>query len=456
VLSSIRLFVADPVGAISFARVLPRLLDSQHWSRETTAAYQIKRLSQLLRFAGARAPAYMELASGLELPHPTNEPAALLQRLPIMTKSFVRQSGDRIYCGGTSTLFAANASTGGSTGEPLQVKKGPRTVLHSAALLLRAQTWAGLEPGAPFVSVKGMGSVSLKGRLRQRLGRFRSLAVFPVESTTPASVAEAVQTVRAEYLSGYPSILQLIGEQMTAGDVCVPIVFTTGEMLLPSQRAKIESWFAARVFDYYGSNEVSAIAFECEQGTKHISDEHVIVETVDEDGLPVRNRPGRILVTDLDNYAMPFIRYEIGDIGVISNERCPCGRSLSVLHRLEGRSQDRLRNPAGDELPSIFFAGMFRNLTQIRAYQLVQHQDDQVELRYVSSSPGAAAQELNAVAATIRERLNIGVRLHRVQMDQLEVTARGKVRLIVRPNESGLRPGSIQPRMPRATGDRPV
>lgn len=418
----------EGLPAIGLYRELVR---SQYWTREEILAHQAEKLSRLLQYVRARSKAYSRLLEGRDLPMGNaSEPRAILERLPIMTKEFVRSTGRELLCRGGAHVLAKQASTGGSTGEPLRVEKSFSSMIYSTALLLRGKYWAGVEPGAPFVNVKGMGSISLRGRMRQWLGGFRSVSAFPAEERNAVELATAVKSVGAAYISGYPSILMTISEYARETGITVPVVFTTGEVLSSGQRVALSSQFGCRVFDYYGSNEVSGIAFECEKGTKHVSDEHVILETVDESGTPVRGTPGRILVTDLDNYAMPFIRYEIGDLGVISDERCSCGRLLTVLRSIEGRTQDKLRNADGKELPVVFFAARFRDLARIRAYQIVQSGEGDIELRYVSLGPGAKA-EAQSVGDEIRQRLGLEVLVRQVGIEELETTARGKVRLII-------------------------
>ena len=165
---------------------------------------------------------------------------------------------------------------------------------------------------------------------------------------------ELIRKFAPRCLAGYPTALLKLAEMAEGRQVRVPVVFSTGEMLYPAQRRRLKDVFQAQVAEYYGSNEAGCIAFECEHGNKHISEEHIWLETVDEAGQPIWDEPGRIVITDLDNLIMPLIRYELGDQGVLTREPCACGRSLLVLRELQGRRQDVLRNRRGDILPPCF------------------------------------------------------------------------------------------------------
>ena len=141
------------------------------------------------------------------------------------------------------------------------------------------------------------------------------------------------------------------------------------------------------------------------------------------------HEPGRLLVTDLDNFAMPLIRYELGDIGALTRQPCACGRSSRVLKELLGRRQDALRNEAGDRLSATFFAGRFRELRHVGQVQLVQTDARSVEILYEGEGASAAA-EAQAMADEIRARLGAQMRVRTTGVRQIPLTARGKRPLI--------------------------
>jgi phenylacetate-CoA ligase len=115
-------------------------------------------------------------------------------------------------------------------------------------------------------------------------------------------------------------------------------VFTSAETLFPFQRKTIEETFGCPVFDYYGSREIGAIAAECEQHSGyHVSAENVAVECIKDSEQVEEGERGVMLITNLRNFGMPFIRYAIGDVGKPSNEVCNCGRGLPLLESIEGR-----------------------------------------------------------------------------------------------------------------------
>jgi phenylacetate-CoA ligase len=157
----------------------------------------------------------------------------------------------------------------------------------------------------------------------------------------------------------------------------------------------VKKKFNVDLFETYGSVEFGDIAFECpEHFALHILTDNVYIELLDEDGEPVSpGERGEIVVTGLHNYAMPLIRYKIGDLGVLTGEKCPCGRSWPLLKSIEGRSNDLVVLPSGRKISwlylqrYIFYDPEFqKNLFCISQYQLVQERPDQIIFKFVKGS----------------------------------------------------------------------
>jgi len=143
--------------------------------------------------------------------------------------------------------------------------------------------------------------------------------------------------------------------------------------------------FGCETYDFYGSQEQHSIGFECRQRSGyHVVAENVVVEIVDNEGKIVQaGEEGRILITNLNNYAMPFVRYDIGDVGAGSERTCPCGRGLPLLSGLKGRTTDTIFTRSRGTIPSIslpwsFFAGW-----GVEQFQIVQDAYDKVVVKLV-------------------------------------------------------------------------
>ena len=130
---------------------------------------------------------------------------------------------------------------------------------------------------------------------------------------------------------------------MQLRNIGLKAIFCTGEVLYDHQRELISETFGVPVANGYGARDAGFIAHECPAGKMHIAAEHVIVEILDESGQSVpKGEVGEIVITNLDGYAMPFIRYKTGDLGALADEQCPCGRGLPLMKEI-GRASCRER-----------------------------------------------------------------------------------------------------------------
>ncbi len=413
--------------------IFSELMESQWFSRQSLDEVQALKLSMLLKTAFDQIPYYRKYGSCMQAEFKLAQ--SRLAQLPILTKDEVRQAGKNLRCSAGMQRRVVRATTGGTTGEPIEVWKSVASVSMSEAAVWRGKAWAGIGPWSKAVVVHGFGGGSWYGRLRMRLLRRWPVEAFRTKSADRQKTREIISRVRPVVLEGFVSDLLGIAEEQYLEHCGVKVVLTTGEMLYDFQRTVLENAFKARVSEYYGSNEVNSIAFECELGAKHVTDEHVIIETVDDKGHPVWDEPGRILVTELDNMFMPLIRYELGDIGVLSTEPCQCGRKLLVLKSLSGRQQDVLQNAEGDRLSATFFAGRFKELRAIRRLQLVQYGLNNIEIRY-EGDVNRATEEIEAIKREIHGRLGLKMSICSSHVTEIERTPAGKRLLVV-----GLRQG---------------
>jgi len=404
-----------------------RLLRSQWWSRDEIEKYQGEKLEHLVDQAVATVPHY----SGLGLQKkPTGLGAReFLTSWPILTKEDIRACPERTHSNSASRGLIFKATTGGTTGDPIEVWKNQGALAVCEAALWRGKAWLEIKPWDRGIHAYGFGGGSWYGKLRVRMTRKWGVEAFNTSEETRKAFIDLLRRTRPVYIEGFITDLLRLGEVQECSRYGIRQVITTAEMLYEGQRERLEKYYGARVSDYYGSNEVNSIAFECEEGTKHVTDEHVILETVDDAGRPVWDAPGRILVTDLDNHAMPLIRYALGDTGVLTSKPCACGRKLAVLKTLLGRTQDALRNESGEKLSAVFFAGKFKEIKKIRRFQLIQKSLREVELAYEMAEPGVEP-ELAAIVSEIKNRLGPQMAVRVQQVENLPRTEVGKCRLV--------------------------
>ena len=413
-------------------KTLRQITKYQWVSRDELLAFQTKKLKRLIQHAYDNVTYYREVMEKLDLKPEDIKSVEDIKYLPLLTKEEIRKNQEKFVSKDIRNRNTIPGSTGGSTGEPLKFVRDWNTHIWTEAALLRGMSWAQFRIGDTFIDFMSPGWPSILGKIRTRMiGRycFPALAKYDVL----ASYMKKIKGYRPFCLAGYTSNLYRIAKtchKRGINDIEIPVIFTTAEMLYDFQRDFLEKQFNSSVFDYYGCNELGSIAFECEYKNKHISNEHVIVETTNSKGDPVINSLGEITVTDLDNYAMPFIRYKIGDTGIIPNDVCACGRSLKIIKSIDGRTQEFLRTLDGNYVPAVFFPARFRNLVGIDQYQIVQTDIHVIVLKIVKNRC-FSARELEGMMQIIREMIGNDITITVEEHRSIPLTRRGKVRLVM-------------------------
>lgn len=181
--------------------------------------------------------------------------------------------------------------------------------------------------------------------------------------------------------------------QQNIDDIRFNSIITTAEMLLPGQREFLEETFGGKVFNRYGCREVSVIASECEYHRgMHVNAEALLVEIVPDAARP--GRGGRVVVTDLLNYSMPLIRYEIGDVAEWAEDQdCPCGRHLPLLADVQGRTTDFLVLSDGRQISGPALTLVVADMHDVRQVQFEQRTPELIILRVVPGQEFGAATE---------------------------------------------------------------
>jgi len=384
---------------ISGRCILPKLAQlerSQWWPSTQLADWQQARLAELLCHAYDTVPYYHRVfdAAGIT---PANIRAVddLLQ-LPLLTKSVIQEHQAELISTEYSPAQRIANYTGGSTGIPMHFYQDRRQRDWGSANKLRCNLWAGWDFGKYTLRLWGhphdlKATQTAKGKLRSFLLREYTFDAFGFSADDMADLVAYIRRKRPDTIVAYASVLSHFAayvEERQIENLPVPDgIITSTDMLFPHQRALIERVFRAKVFNRYGCREVSTIAAECDEHRgMHINADRLIVEFVDENGEYVpTGKPGRVVITDLFNYAMPFIRYDIEDIAVLGEERCSCGRGLPLMKELVGRYADVLTTPEGQFVSASALTTILPRIPTIHECQLVQQAVDRLQVNVVRS-----------------------------------------------------------------------
>ena len=388
---------------------------SQWWPAELLAQRQLEQLRSLVAFALQQVPHYRKLIAAL-LPEVTRDPRALtwesFARWPILKKSDLRDHAAALVApalppdhGGMSWNF-----TSGSTGTPARCAVTMVAHFFRSALALRHQFWhdldfslkyAEIRPGVPAGRSPGWGAVP---NVAYETGPGVTL---PISTALEAQLDWLLAEAPGYLLSTASNLRALVLHSRETGRIPqgLDAVLSYAENLPADLRALVQEVWHTRLIDAYSCTETGIVALQCPRHAHyHAQAETVIVEVLHDDGRPcAAGEVGRLVLTDLTNFGMPLIRYEIGDYAE-AGAPCDCGRGLPVLTRILGRRRNMATDPTGRVFWPVFPSRELHDLAPLGQLQLVQHAPAAIELRYVMARE-LSAQESTRISAAFAETL---------------------------------------------------
>jgi phenylacetate-CoA ligase len=418
--------------------VRKRLEESQWWSADRLTDDRTGRLRHFLADIGLRVPYYRDLFKRLGFDPGSVRSIDDLSALPLLNKHDIRVNVDRLKADGHGPLTRYN--TGGSSGEPLIFYMGRGRKSHDVAAKWRATRWWDVDIGDSELVVWGspieLGAQDRIRRLRDGLMRSHLLPAFEMSATNLDRFVETIRSRRPTMLFGYPSSLSLIArhaqqKHLEMSRLGIRVAFVTSEKLYDEQRTLISEVFACPVANGYGARDAGFIAHQCPSGSLHISAEDIIIETVGPDGRHVGSRkPGEIVVTHLATADFPFVRYRTGDIGVLTDRICPCGRNLPVLEEVQGRTTDFVVAQDGTVMHGLALIYTVRDLPGVERFRIEQVSIDQTIVKVVT---GAAFDQVSEdrIVCDFKARLGRSVDVRIEKVSEIASEASGKFRYVV-------------------------
>jgi phenylacetate-CoA ligase len=413
--------------------------ESQWWSCDRLEAFQWEALRRLLAHAETTCLYYREAWSERGFSSSTLGSWEDFASWPLITRETIRRH--RLAMRTTAPLPRLSKATGGSSGEPLHFDLNPDSDERRNAMMFRGYGWAGGAPGSKQLYVWGshVGKVPAwkrwKAELHHRFDRHLVLSCFDFTPDKMRQHRDRWNRYQPEVIVAYTNPLYEFARflQQERLEVTPPKSIIVGaEKLHDFQRALLEEVFRAPVFETYGSREFMLIGAECEHHTGlHLSLENLLVEILDDDGHPTPpGEEGNVVVTDLFNYGMPFVRYVSGDRAVAGFEMCPCGRGLPLLKKVVGRQLDVLETPDGRKVPGEFFPHLLKEFPAIRRFQIVQSQREAITLKLVVEG-GFTLADRDLLLKEVHKCTGPAVRIDLDLVDDIPLTKAGKHRVVV-------------------------
>lgn len=429
------------IAGRDYAQILNHLRKTQFWSYEKIREYQFNKLKRLLDHAYLRVPYYKRLFKSVGLTPIDIRNFDDFKALPVLTKDIIRENINSLTATNMSKEQLIPNATGGSTGEPLHFYKDRQYDVWADAARIRG--WyqiAGCEMGDNCALLWGdMHELKEDFSTFERLYRFCKHGVIPLNAFNLSEERKLAflkwcQLLRPKLLRGYVAAINDLAMFLDEHKLSFPKlkgVILCAEAVDKGTQSYIERVFHSPSYNSYGGRELSLIAMECSQknGMHEVSENNYV--EFEEINLEGYENAGELVITNLNNYGMPFIRYKIGDIGVAgSNHSCMCGRGLPLIKKVIGRTTEVFMFPDGTRIAGEMFIHLMKDLP-IKEYQFIQVSDSRIVLR-VRKSDNISDDLRKRIQQTYRKYLPENVTLDFEEVDRFEKTVTGKLKFVYR------------------------
>lgn len=406
---------------------------SQWLPHDELKRIQRRQLAALLAHAYRSIPFYKQRFDAVGFQPERCSDVEDLTRIPVTTKDELRAYfSSQQYSTWRKVWCLSSRRTSGSTGTPLVLMKGFKTLSRMDAVMFRNYGWYGIRPGDRQIRLWGspFGRKRWAPVLKDALLNRKRFSSFNISRDTALRLVGEIARSRSYHLYGYAQTVyqmaRLLADMGWRNDVNKPrAIVLTGEMISRAQRDLIETVFASRTVDEYGCTEAGVIAMECPAGRMHLM-ENLWVEVVKSNGSPSEE----VVVTELSRDHFPLIRYRLGDLASIDAESCSCGRGLPILSEFEGRSDDLIGCADGRLVDPYFFEYVISELPSrygsIHQFKIIQQGHRLRFLLVVSDT--FTNDSLDVISARVRSVLGSGTTIAFDVVSSIPKDPSGKLR----------------------------
>lgn len=415
------------------------LLKNQYLSQDEIEAISWAKTKRLIKYAYENVSYYHDKykSSGI---HPNDiKTQNDFQRIPLLTKEDIRNNLQKMISREASMKDLNISATGGSTGHVLTLyhqKNVPR-----AAIGWRMLGWWGLSPCCDSAWIWRMGTPSFMMRAKSKIldwpVKSLRLNAGKLDEKSMREFMEKYNRSRIELIHGYVGAVDHLASFILENKITVrppKAVSVTASPITSAQEKRIEVAFGAPVYDQYGCCEVFWIAAQCsERKSLHRFHDTRRIEFLDDNDSPCEpGVEGRIVVTNLESFYFPIIRYLNGDMGEEVSGECDCGVKLPLMEKVRGRISENIKLQDGTIIGGPYLTTIFDPYPEaVKQFQVYQRADGGIEIRIV---PALSNNDLDSVLEKIRQRFHDDygdkIEVEFIRCDQIP-HVRGKFRYIV-------------------------
>lgn len=418
-------------------RAFGQIHESQRLSQHEIRQKQLSLAATLVEFASEEVPLYRDLYGGPTRISTWAEFCSLpfLERAVAADATISTRKPQRTF--GLSAPLT-ETSTSGTTGKKVVTSRSLKFEVWRAACRLLEYEWAAVDPRGSCLLIRSdERTLDSETRRNPRGERLRCWEEPLLEGLMPfgfglefpigakeESIVGALHEHKMDYISTTPTMLESMIPSLNG--YTAKTLLTIGETLSEETRLRISEAYSCPVFDAYGTRETGRVAAQCPAcNGYHVHDLNVLVELIDDSGRPIEpGETGHVLITSLHNYAMPMIRYRVGDLAV-KGAACPCGRELSFIERFEGREVNRILLRGGRKRISRSVSKHLQKIETIHAFQVRQKSYDRFEL-VLDGSSFISERDLQETKRLLEELVEETVQLTLTRVDSLPPLPSGK------------------------------
>ena len=415
-------------------------------SLEENKKKQTKRLYALLKYASENIPYYKKIVEKKSITFSEETIFEDIKKLPILTKDIIRKEFESLYRIQPKISWYYNTS-GGSTGEPTKLIQDNNYKAESSAMKRLYDSWAGYFLGETQIKLWGsekdilLGKDQLKNRVVNWIKSIYLLNTFSMDEERMQKYILVINKKKPKFILAYVQSIYELARFIDKNNYRVyspKAIMTSAGTLYPSMRETIERIFQCPVFNRYGSREVGDVACECEKHEGlHVGMFAHYVEILDEDLKPCsEGKIGNIYVTLLTNFTMPLIRYKIGDLAVYTKEKCSCGRGLSLIKKVVGRTNSMIRTNKGviDSVAVSVLLYFFDDgipFQSFSKYQIIQENKTKIIFKAVISNPDLWLREKKKIMEKFKKVLGSDLKIAFQEVNHILPLKSGKYVYII-------------------------
>ena len=429
ILEKIILPVGDYTFGTSFISELKNWRKISQLSEKELNRLSAINLGKLLGFTTSNVPFYKQFAGGNTL-----DPVPWLKTLPVVDKTDYNRDIERFLSASRGKLIPYYSS--GSSGIQGIVYMNKREQSIAQAVQTMFWEWSGYYPGKPIVQTGMTPNRGTAKSLKDFFLNTRYYNAFGLDQDAITAILLKQANQKNFHLGGYASSLYLLATialENSITDVRFDAAISWGDKMFPHYRQKISEAFACKVLDTYGTTEGTMIAAQKDLDYYYIITPHVYLEILDENNNEVPDgNIGRVVVTRLDGYSMPLIRYANGDLAMkLPKNRYPEKRDLAfpLLEMVVGRDTDIVYTASGKHLIVHFFTGIFEFYSEIKQFKVIQRELTKIEIEYLAGK-GFCSDILHRIEDSIAQKLGERLTIDWKEVQSIKPTASGKPQII--------------------------